>query len=57
MFVLTMLVYIGGLLDNPSVITHEFKSRAACEAAGVSLAERFESESWSFKTVWQCNAK
>jgi len=55
MFVLTMLVYIGGLLDNPSIITHEFKSRASCEAAAQALEERLEAE--QFRIVWQCNAK
>lgn len=55
MFVLTMLVYIGGLLDNPSIITHEFKSRASCEAAAQALEERLEAE--QFRIVWQCDAK
>lgn len=56
MYLLTMLVWVNGLLDNPSVITHEFKSKAACEAAAERLEKRL-TDARDYQTSWQCDPK
>lgn len=56
MFVLIATLFISGLAETPKVITHDFKTKAACETAARILEQHTE-ESGLAKILWQCVPK
>lgn len=56
MFVLIATMFISGLAETPKVITHDFKTKAACETAARILEQHAE-ESGLAKILWQCVPK
>lgn len=56
MFVLVALLYVNGLAETPKIVTHDFKSKAACETAARVLEQQTE-ESGLAKMLWQCVSK
>ena len=56
MFVLIAMLYVNGLAENPKIVTHDFKTLSACNAAGQVLEEQSEINGMT-RVVWKCTPK